>query len=74
MDITHAGRLGNTALMNGRLAQPYAVTAGERLRLRLVNTANARIFDLRFTDHAPGWWRWTAIRSMRRKGSGPMAA
>lgn len=53
MDITHAGRLGNTALMNGRLAQPYAVTAGERLRLRLVNTANARIFDLRFTDHAP---------------------
>lgn len=53
MDVTHAGRLGNTALMNGRLAQPYTVRAGERLRLRLVNTANARIFDLRFTDHAP---------------------
>lgn len=53
MDATHAGRLGNTALMNGRLAQPFAVTAGERIRLRLVNTANARIFDLRFSDHAP---------------------
>ena len=53
MDLTHAGRLGNVALMNGRLAQPYSVTAGERLRLRLVNTANARIFDLRFDGHAP---------------------
>lgn len=53
MDVSHAGRLGNTALMNGRLAQPFAVTAGERIRLRLVNTANARIFDLRFSDHAP---------------------
>lgn len=53
MDLTHAGRLGNVALMNGRLAQPFAVQAGERIRLRLVNTANARIFDLRFSDHAP---------------------
>lgn len=53
MDLTHAGRLGNVALMNGRLAQPFEVKAGERLRLRLVNTANARIFDLRFADHAP---------------------
>jgi FtsP/CotA-like multicopper oxidase with cupredoxin domain len=53
MDLTHAGRLGNVALMNGRLAQPFSVQAGERIRLRLVNTANARIFDLRFSDHAP---------------------
>jgi FtsP/CotA-like multicopper oxidase with cupredoxin domain len=53
MDLTHAGRLGNTAVLNGRLAQPFAVTPGERIRLRLVNTANARIFDLRFDAHAP---------------------
>ncbi|QDO96864.1 multicopper oxidase family protein [Ferrovibrio terrae] len=53
MDLTHAGRLGNVALNNGKLVQPFAVTAGERIRLRLVNTANARIFDLRFSDHAP---------------------
>jgi len=53
MDLTHAGRLGNVALMNGRLVQPFSVTAGERIRLRIVNTANARIFDLRFADHAP---------------------
>jgi FtsP/CotA-like multicopper oxidase with cupredoxin domain len=52
-DLTHAGRLGNVALNNGRLVQPFGVTAGERIRLRLVNTANARIFDLRFADHAP---------------------
>jgi FtsP/CotA-like multicopper oxidase with cupredoxin domain len=52
-DLTHAGRLGNVALNNGRLVQPFSVTAGERIRLRLVNTANARIFDLRFSDHAP---------------------
>ncbi|MEK9968185.1 MAG: multicopper oxidase family protein [Ferrovibrio sp.] len=53
MDATHAGRLGNVALNNGQLVQPFAVQAGERIRLRIVNTANARIFDLRFTDHAP---------------------
>lgn len=53
MDLTHAGRLGNLALNNGKLVQPFSVQAGERIRLRLVNTANARIFDLRFSDHAP---------------------
>jgi len=53
MDLTHAGRLGNVALNNGRLVQPFSVTSGERIRLRLVNTANARIFDLRFDGHAP---------------------
>lgn len=53
MDLTHAGRLGNVALNNGRLVQPFGVTSGERIRLRLVNTANARIFDLRFDGHAP---------------------
>jgi FtsP/CotA-like multicopper oxidase with cupredoxin domain len=52
-DLTHAGRLGNVALNNGKLVQPFAVQAGERIRLRLVNTANARIFDLRFDGHAP---------------------
>lgn len=53
MDLTHAGRLGNVALNNGRLVQPFGVQAGERIRLRLVNTANARVFDLRFDGHAP---------------------
>jgi len=53
MDLSHAGRLGNTALLNGLLAQNFSVTPGERLRLRLINTANARIFALRFAQHRP---------------------
>lgn len=52
-DISHAGRIGNTVTVNGRLLDTYPVRAGERLRLRLVNAANARIFALRFEDHAP---------------------
>jgi FtsP/CotA-like multicopper oxidase with cupredoxin domain len=53
MDLSHAGRLGNTALLNGLLAQSFSVTPGERLRLRLINTANARIFSLLFAGHRP---------------------
>lgn len=53
MDLTHAGRLGNTVTLNGRHATTFGVRAGERLRLRLINTANARIFALRFDGHAP---------------------
>ncbi|MGP9818625.1 multicopper oxidase family protein [Salinarimonas sp. NSM] len=53
MDTSHAGRLGNTVTLNGRVPGEIAVSPGERLRLRLVNVANARIFALRFADHAP---------------------
>jgi FtsP/CotA-like multicopper oxidase with cupredoxin domain len=53
MDLTHGGRLGNTVSLNGRLATTFGVRAGERLRLRLISTANARIFALRFDGHAP---------------------
>ena len=53
-DIAHAGRLGNAVTINGRVPQGgFAVRAGERLRLRLVNAANARIFALAFDGHAP---------------------
>jgi FtsP/CotA-like multicopper oxidase with cupredoxin domain len=52
-DIAHAGRLGNTATLNGGSPETIPVRAGERLRLRLVNAANARIFGLRFEGHAP---------------------
>jgi len=53
MDMSHAGRLGNVATLNGRDSREFQVRAGERLRLRLLNTANARIFALRFEDHHP---------------------
>ncbi|WP_431859802.1 multicopper oxidase family protein [Azospirillum sp.] len=53
MDGSHAGRLGNTPTLNGAIVEEVAVRAGERLRLRLVNTANARVFGLDFQGHAP---------------------
>jgi FtsP/CotA-like multicopper oxidase with cupredoxin domain len=49
MDASHAGRLGNTVTING--AEPER--AGERIRLRLINVANARIFGLEFECHQP---------------------
>jgi len=52
-DLSHAGRLGNSVTVNGRLPQDVAVRAGERIRLRLINAANARIFALEFRDHDP---------------------
>ena len=47
-DAAHAGRIGNTVMINGRVPGELALRAGERVRLRLVNAANARIFRLRF--------------------------
>jgi FtsP/CotA-like multicopper oxidase with cupredoxin domain len=55
-DLTHAGRIGNTVTVNGRFTAKdgvFAVRSGERIRLRLVNTAVGRIFRLRFEGHAP---------------------
>jgi FtsP/CotA-like multicopper oxidase with cupredoxin domain len=53
MDESHNGRVGNTVTINGRILQTFAVRAGERLRLRLINAANARIFALEFQGHRP---------------------
>ena len=53
MDMSHAGRLGNTVTINGQVQEEFAVRAGERLRLRLLNVANARIFGLVFPGHRP---------------------
>jgi FtsP/CotA-like multicopper oxidase with cupredoxin domain len=54
MDWSHAGRLGNTLTLNGQDLLDVPVTKGERLRLRLCNTCNARILELRI-EH-PGIW------------------
>jgi FtsP/CotA-like multicopper oxidase with cupredoxin domain len=50
-DTTHAGRIGNTPTVNGRLRETFALRAGERIRFRLINAANGRIFGLEFTGH-----------------------
>lgn len=43
-DMSHAGRIGNVVTVNGRLDTEEPVRAGERIRLRLINAANARLF------------------------------
>jgi FtsP/CotA-like multicopper oxidase with cupredoxin domain len=53
MDLSHAGRIGNTVTVNGYMSKTFDVRAGERIRLRLINAANARIFGLEFAGHAP---------------------
>ena len=53
MEIGMAGRIGNTVSINGRSPTNLKVRSGERIRLRLFNAANARIFALVFRDHRP---------------------
>jgi FtsP/CotA-like multicopper oxidase with cupredoxin domain len=54
MDLANDGRLGNLVLINGQPANAeriFTVRSGERLRLRLINAASARIFELACTGH-----------------------
>ena len=52
-DMAHSGRIGNTVTINGQIPDTFAVRRGERIRLRLINAANARIFALDFKEHDP---------------------
>lgn len=54
MDLSHAGRVGNWVTVNGSGDFRLSVERFERLRLRLVNTANARIFSLG-VEGMEGW-------------------
>lgn len=53
MEAAMSGRVGNTVTLNGAISKEVAVRAGERVRLRLVNCALARIMALRFEGHKP---------------------
>ena len=53
-DLSHAGRIGNYVTANGSDDLRFDVRPGERLRLRLVNTATARVFRLRLKG-LRGW-------------------
>ena len=48
MDWSHQGRLGNWLTINGDPEPTIAVRAGERIRLRCANVANARILAFNF--------------------------
>lgn len=52
-DASHNGRIGNSATINGAIRDHQVVRAGERIRLRLINAANARTFGLTFRDLDP---------------------
>jgi FtsP/CotA-like multicopper oxidase with cupredoxin domain len=53
MEMSMAGRIGNTVTINGQVPDRIAVRQGERIRLRLINAAAARIFGLEFRGHRP---------------------
>ncbi len=52
-DASHAGRIGNTVTVNGEVREAFDVVPGERIRLRLINASNARIYGLNFRGHDP---------------------
>ncbi|WP_282026069.1 multicopper oxidase family protein [Limimaricola cinnabarinus] len=52
-DAMHGGRIGNHVTLNGQPVPRIAVAPNERLRLRIVNAATARIFALDFGALAP---------------------
>ena len=53
-DRSHAGRRGNFVATNGSFNSTLNVSQGERMRLRLINAANARIFVLGLSG-LKGW-------------------
>ncbi|MFN4359492.1 MAG: multicopper oxidase family protein [Hylemonella sp.] len=53
-DVAHAGRMGQRLTVNGQTELRQTLRAGERVRLRLINAANARIFALSF-EGLPAW-------------------
>jgi FtsP/CotA-like multicopper oxidase with cupredoxin domain len=46
-DRAHAGRLGNVITVGGKTNPAFEIRRNERVRLRLVNAASARVFRLR---------------------------
>ncbi|SFC91879.1 Multicopper oxidase with three cupredoxin domains (includes cell division protein FtsP and spore coat protein CotA) [Tropicimonas isoalkanivorans] len=54
MDFSHGGRLGNIVVTNGRFNHSMTAKHKERLRLRLINAANAKIFELAL-EGLEGW-------------------
>jgi FtsP/CotA-like multicopper oxidase with cupredoxin domain len=53
MEAAMSGRIGNTVTINGVVPTEERVRAGERVRIRLINAALARIMALRFEGHRP---------------------
>ncbi|MEC4748492.1 multicopper oxidase family protein [Methylomicrobium sp. Wu6] len=52
-DLAHDGRWGNVVTVNGKYLPSIPVKAGERLRIRLINAANGRVFSPAFDGLSP---------------------
>jgi len=52
-DLAHDGRWGQVVTVNGDAAQRSRVRPGERIRLRLVNTSNGRVYRPDFGELEP---------------------
>jgi FtsP/CotA-like multicopper oxidase with cupredoxin domain len=50
-DAAHAGRIGNHLTVNGAPSTEITVKTNERIRLRLINAANARVMPVRVEGH-----------------------
>jgi len=53
-DLAHDGRWGNLLTVNGRLTPRLTVRPGQRIRLRLLNVANGRVFVPDFSGLSAG--------------------
>ncbi len=53
MFLSHGGRIGNWGSVNGVNKPELVVTAGARMRARLINVCNARVLDLVFGELKP---------------------
>ena len=52
-DWSHSGRLGNYLTINGQSIPDISIPTSGPLRLRFINTANARIVNLQFKNKLP---------------------
>ena len=52
-DMINGVQMGNITTLNGKNIGTFNVCAGERIRLRIINVANACNFALDFEGHSP---------------------
>lgn len=52
-DLAHDGRWGNLLTVNGKYQPTIKVKAGERIRIRMINVANGRVFKPLFEQLSP---------------------
>ena len=50
---SHGGRLGNALTINGKFSPELKIPSNGEVKLRFINTSNARIMDLELNDKIP---------------------